>query len=580
MVSSWTELCVVLFMGALLNLAMPLYGQQWSALVNQPPFKADNPLLLPNGDVMVHQFETNNWWELTPDNTGDYIYGTWTQLASMPSGYAPTYFASAVLPDGRVLVEGGEYNCPSGSCSYSETNLGAIYNPATNAWTAVGSPSGDSEIGDAESAILPSGTFMLGSCCSSGAAFFNASNLTWSYPVGSGGGNFSEEGWTLLPNGDLFTVNVINNPNTAQIFSTSTQVWNTLPDPPVNLVNTLCSEIGPAVLLPDGDVFATGGLNQTAIYDPATNSWSTGPSFPSGLGTDDGPAALLPNGNVLLSASAATPCYSVSDGTQFFEFNGTTISSVPNPPNSASQASYVGGMLVLPTGQVLYTSQSNQIEIFTPGGSYQTSWEPTVTSISTTLYAGSANNVISGTQFTGLSQAGFYGDDAQAATNFPVIRIVNDSTGDVFYASTHNASTMAVATGNATVSTEFDLPSDIETGSSQLYVVANGIPSAPVSVTINPPLQTAAPTNSSSYSTSGGTNATITFTEMLYDSTPGAEIYWTVPGCAGSVSGSSPIGSGGSFTLVYQSGSDCNPSGTMYATAPGHSQSPTVAINF
>jgi len=41
------------------------------------------------------------WYTLTPDNTGSYINGTWTQVASLPSGYSPLFFSSAVLPDGK-----------------------------------------------------------------------------------------------------------------------------------------------------------------------------------------------------------------------------------------------------------------------------------------------------------------------------------------------------------------------------------------------------------------------------------------------------------------------------------------------
>jgi hypothetical protein len=40
----------------------------------------------------------------------DRLLTTWSQIASLPSGYIPSFFASAVLPDGRVIVEGGEYN--------------------------------------------------------------------------------------------------------------------------------------------------------------------------------------------------------------------------------------------------------------------------------------------------------------------------------------------------------------------------------------------------------------------------------------------------------------------------------------
>jgi hypothetical protein len=42
---------------------------------------------------------------------------------------------------------------------------------------------------------------------------------------------------------------------------------------------------------------------------------------------------------------------------------------------------------------------------------------------------------------------------------------------------------MSVAPGQ-TGYTHFDVPSNIETGPSKLYVVANGIASAPVSVTV------------------------------------------------------------------------------------------------
>jgi hypothetical protein len=92
---------------------------------------------------------------------------------------------------------------------------------------------------------------------------------------------------------------------------------------------------------------------------------------------------------------------------------------------------------------------------------------------------------ISGTQFNGLSQAAAFGDEYQTATNYPLVRITNNSTGHVFYAKTHDHSTMAVATGTKVVSTNFDVPASMETGASSLVVVANGIPSAAVSITVN-----------------------------------------------------------------------------------------------
>ena len=114
----------------------------------------------------------------------------------------------------------------------------------------------------------------------------------------------------------------------------------------------------------------------------------------------------------------------------------------------------------------------------------QASWQPTISSFPESVTRGSSYP-ISGTQFNGLSQANSFGDELETSTNYPLVRITNNSTGHVFYARTHDHSTMGVATGSATVSTNFDVPSGMETGASSLVVVANGIPSNPVSVTVN-----------------------------------------------------------------------------------------------
>src|SRR5206468_2778861 len=91
----------------------------------------------------------------------------------------------------------------------------------------------------------------------------------------------------------------------------------------------------------------------------------------------------------------------------------------------------------------------------------------------------------SGTQFNGLSQANAYGDDAQNATNYPLLQIKNDASSHIRFARTHDHSTMGVATGNTLVSTHFDVPADMETGPSHLTVIANGIPSTPIAATVS-----------------------------------------------------------------------------------------------
>ena len=147
----------------------------WSNLTNSLGYNLGNPLLLTDGTVMVHRTDTREWYKLTPDNTGSYVNGTWTPTALMPVGYGPKFHASAVLPDGRVIVEGGEYNLANNNPVW--TNLGAIYDPVADSWTSVTAPSGWSNIGDAQSSVLANKTFFLADCCTTNTALFNPTTL-------------------------------------------------------------------------------------------------------------------------------------------------------------------------------------------------------------------------------------------------------------------------------------------------------------------------------------------------------------------------------------------------------------------
>ena len=143
--------------------------------------------------------------------------------------------------------------------------------------------------------------------------------------------------------------------------------------------------------------------------------------------------------------------------------------------------------MLLPTGQVLWCvadGKTIDAEIYTSTGAVNSAWAPTITAVPTSLTRG-ATNTISGTQFNGLAAGTAYGDDAQMATSFPLVRITNLATKHVFYARTSNFSTMGIATGSAIVSADFVVPQTADTGTSSLIVVANGIASKPVKVTIN-----------------------------------------------------------------------------------------------
>jgi hypothetical protein len=470
----------------------------WQMLTNQPPVLdytdcgPGNPILLTDGTVMVQDNGCQDWWKLTPDEFGSYVNGTWTQLASLPDGYSPLYHSSAVLPDGRVIIEGGEYNF----LIFALTDKGAIYDPLADTWTPVAPPPFfGGTIGDAQSVVLFDGTYMQANCCTDQAALLNANTLTWTR---TGRNKFDinfEEGWTLLPNKKVLTVNTyigrydptgmnfeLYNPASGKWTSpgggTGVQLWDSAANCGGQIFASF--EVGPAVLRPDGTVFATGvntcGAGHTAIYNSNTGVWAPGPDFPDSLDIADGPAALEPNGNVLMMAS---PIYNAPS--TFFEWDGADLMEISPAPNASNDPSFYGNMLVLPTGQILFTDFFF-VSVYDPPGTCNPAWAPRIQSAPTQVTP-SGSYVISGHGFNGMSQGAAYGDDQQSATNYPLVRITNNATGHVFYSRTHDHSKMAVAF-NGLVSTHFDVPANQELGPSQLVVVANGIPSAPIAVTV------------------------------------------------------------------------------------------------
>jgi len=500
----------------------PTAGGSWKA-VRTAPGPLVNPLLLTDGTVIVSNANTPQWYKLTPDDHGNYQNGTWSEIATLPvidgTQYDPLYHSSAVLPDGRVIIMGGEYNM--GNPVW--TNMGAIYDPGVNKWTSVPPPpgwsyftNGTGVIGDSESVVLADGTFMQAGCCllPDGNALFEPTGLAWNNTGAPRLGNFyqDEQGYNLLPDGKVLTLDIWTyfdfntgiataNPTNAEVYEPKSGLWVSAGNTPVSLVDPYqCGnyEIGPAVLRPDGSLVAFGGntgcaaaasgADPTAIYDTKSGHWRAGPDIPAVCGIEgneycslaDAPAALLPNGNILFAASSGYG----DPPTHFFEFNpDDTITQVRDTEFFAgSSGAYYYNFVELPNGQILATDFSQSAEVYTPAGKHDPNWEPKITGYPRSVKPGDYYK-ISGTQFNGLSQGADYGDDYQSATNYPIVRITNDATGHVFYARTEHHSTMSIAPGSYCATT-FAVPKKIETGPSKLVVIANGIPSANVAITV------------------------------------------------------------------------------------------------
>jgi len=448
-------------------------------LKNQPPDGAEETWQLTDGTILAQGYGNSDFWVLTPDKSGSYVNGTWAQVASL--SYDPYAEASQVLADGRVIVEGGEY---SNNFNFTLTNQGEIYDPVKQTWSKLKHPPNWQNIGDSPSLVLADGRFFLGDKLHKRGAILDPATMTWSVAGYTGKNDFNaEEGFTLMPDNSVLTFDVKDNPK-SEAWIPSQNQWVELGSTKANLQGPPCcgcinyppknkcyyppGEVGPAILRPDGTVFATGALHtgasagHTAIYTPG-KGWKAGPDFPNGDNAGDDFAVLLTDGEVMVEAAS----------TELYKWDGKSLTDSGNSGSGSC-------MMILPTGQVLVGG----FEVYNSSGTYKSAWQPTISGYPSSVTRGQTYQ-ISGTQLNGLSQAAAFGDEFQTSTNYPLVQITNNSTKDVFYARTHDHSTMGVATGSTTVSTNFDVPSGMETGASTLVVIANGIPSSPVSVTVN-----------------------------------------------------------------------------------------------
>jgi hypothetical protein len=520
-------------------------------------------LLLSNGDLMVQggaqpgpngTFVDNGasatWYEITPVN-GSYANGTWTQLASM--NQARLYFSSDVLPNGDVFVFGGEFatdgavwidssgnyvapGTPNATQQYSPS--AEIYDPTTNIWYPVRSEPALYQItnyagktqnvamgGDQPSEVLPDGDVLVGNLFNAGTEIyipqFNANGTpgqgNWeagpSKQYTEGGEQSNEESWVKLGNGDILTYDIyasqVDPQADAELYEPTSNGgignWVTASSGNLPILTYAANgnELGPGMLLPNGNAFFAGPTGVTAFYDPSTGKWSQGPTLPEALifnqqgllqqvqlGMDDAPAAVMPNGDLLLALSPADtePNYpqEIAPGPTFiFEFNPKTdvFTDVTPPAGNFNAAnSFVDSMLVLPNGQTLLTNSGTSLQFYNlpSGDGPETSWRPTITS-----FTQSANGsyTLTGTQINGLDEGAGYGDDEQMAENYPIVRLKNTSTSVTYYATTSDWSSNGVATGSTPETVNVVLPT-LPAGTYQLVVIANGINSEPITFVV------------------------------------------------------------------------------------------------
>jgi hypothetical protein len=493
------------FVLAVLLSGTGLAHAQWTKAVTNGTMKATDCILLTDGTVMCQLGETTNTLvRLTPDDTGSYVNGTWstTNITSLPKTYQPRFFCSVVLADGRVIFTGGEYN--GGGSKAEQPRLHLRSNPQRrNGIVDPNNPSGQRDWRmDANRGFSVHRSARWYVCPWQPQQHTNgcvrSATLTYKdlNPTGKADSN-SEEGWTLLPDGTILTVDTEDGTN-SEIYDPATNAWSSAGSTGVELAGNAPPHAIPrdgtgGVARRYGGVIQFGATPNNASYDYTEGLWVTGPSFPipfscggksySNAGAADAPASILPDGNVLVAASPVDSTGNEVFCTVFFEFNGGNLTPVPGDPDALKKPTFGLRMLALPSGDVLVTDGSADVEFYNNHNPPSPGWQPTITGAPPSLVPGQTYPIF-GTQFNGVSQGAFYGDDGEWATNYPLVRITNNASQKFTYARTHDHSSMGVETGTLPVSTYFDVPATLALGHSTLEVVANGIPSVALPINV------------------------------------------------------------------------------------------------
>ncbi len=293
-------------------------------------------------------------------------------------------------------------------------------------------------------------------------------------------------------------------------YNPATNTWAPITDT-IGTLNGIPSPFGaddgPGAILPDGHVIfaADAGISGFTSSGNITNGSAVITGIPStailqvywyvyGTGIPGGAYIVSVDSSsqvTISSAATATTTGDViswggtfSNPTELFDFDPSTgtlaqVTSALPDPNLFYQGSYPSRMLILPTGQLLFSDASAQLWVFTSKEKANPQLRPIITNIS---YLGGGTFQLTGFQLDGQSAGAAYGDDDQMDSNYPIIRMENSS-GNVFYARSFYWSKVAV--GNDGLETvDFTLNPAITPGDYGLIVSGAGISSYPTFIHI------------------------------------------------------------------------------------------------
>ena len=305
--------------------------------------------VLPDGRVLVAGGQGAHSHTLNSAELYDPSTGVWTVTGSMKTHRYGA--ASAELSDGNVLVVGGY-----GSGAFHGT--AELYDASTGTWSPAGTVGLPRSYPTAtrleDGQVLVAGGDDDGTILQS-AALYDPDTGTWTATGTMGTARYQGKA-TLLDDGDVLVAGGLNSSGvptkTAQLYHPDTGTWSA--------TGSMHSarDATTATLLADGRVLVAGGSSATKrlataeLYDPTSGTWSTTGSM--SVARTAPVAARLSNGEVLLAGGAATSTTVVSSAELYDPTSGTW-----SPTTSMSTARWKAAVATLPSGDVLVVGGSD-----------------------------------------------------------------------------------------------------------------------------------------------------------------------------------------------------------------------------
>ena len=281
--------------------------------------------LLPNGKVLVAGGTDLNT-ALSSAEIYDPATETWTP--AHPMNVAHSYFTATLLPDGTVLVAGGN------SATWRDPYISdaELYDPATDTWTTTETM--QEGRGYHIATLLPDGRVLVAGgnapnhFPTSSAELFNPTTRTWTRSGSMASARYAHSA-TLLPTGKVLVAggNSSAGPrSSAELYDPATGTWAGTGE--MNIARCYST----TALLRNGKVLIAAGnddrvISNAELYDSATGTWIVTGAMNTGRYYHT--ATPLPNGLVLMAGGYGIDSLSLSSAELYESIQPLRISAQP-----------------------------------------------------------------------------------------------------------------------------------------------------------------------------------------------------------------------------------------------------------